>query len=213
MATVWAALRAQILMKLPSDRKFTEGELLVAIATALKAFAAAHTGYASVSTYPADGVTVEFPLPDNNIGTEDAVVGVMVGPAWMRRAYVWPSDALEARNTYLLWPGGTIRFPVPPSKDLTVYYVAFYPSPETDDSVITVPSWAEEALAYYAAAKLLERIAAKTAQLGAFKSRKEAGDPEDNPILRLVEHYYRRYKSILAAHPPPQYSRLLPAGR
>jgi hypothetical protein len=224
MSVTWAALKAQIGRKLddPTYAKYSATLLMDVVNDALTAFAATHTGVASDFPLTGDGTTYEFSLPSDIVDEEGAGVYAVHWKenTWLTRLEYWPGTvwANTTRSTtsyplgYILWPQGKISFSRIPTdgQTVTVHYVAYYPEIVGDNSSITVPRWALEAIKLYAAAVALEPSSTKAATLGQYKSRREAGYPEDNPVLRLAEHYLKRYYEILAAHPSPQYTKLQP---
>lgn len=225
MSVAWGTLKAQLARKLndPDHRKYSSDLLLDAVNDALAAFASAHTGLASDFTLTGDGETYEFSLPPDIVEEEGAGVYAVLWQenTWLRRLEYWPGRAwpYPERTTtslplgYILWPQGKISFSRIPldGQEITLHYVAYYPEVTNDNSLITVPRWAREAIKLYAAAVVLEPSSTKASRLGQYKTRQAAGDPEDNPLLRLAEHYMRRYREILASHPTPQYAKLPPA--
>ena len=222
MATTWATFKAKIARKLddPTYKKYSETLLLDAVNDALAAFAAAHTGVASDFAITGDGSTYEFDLPADIVEEEGAGVYAVHWKenTWLTRREYWPGTAWAntSRTTtsnplgFVLWPQGVINFTRVPVSDqaITVHYVAYYPEVADDASSITVPRWALEAIKLYVAAVALEPASTKAGTLGQYKTRREAGQPEDNPLLRLAQHYIKRYYEILAAHQPPQYTKL-----
>lgn len=225
MSVTWAVLKAQIGRKLddPTYSKYSETMLLDAVNDALVAFAAAHTGVASDSLVTGDGSTYEFDLPSDVIEEEGAGVYAVhwKESTWLARTEYWPGEAWTstARTTssqplkFILWPQGKISFSRMPTsgQSVTLHYVAYYPTITSDESLITVPRWALEAIKLYSAAVVLEPTSTATGDLRRWNTSRDSGRPEDNPVLRLAEHYLKRYYEILAAHQPPQYTKLQPA--
>ena len=226
MSVTWATLKTQIGRKLkdPSHSKYDEDLLLDAVNDALVAFAASHTGVASDFPIDGDGSTYEFDLPADIVEEEGAGIYAVYWTenTWLTKLEYWPGRAWSStsRTTtssplgYIMWPTGKVSFSRIPAnaQAVTLHYVAYYPTVVGDSSLITVPRWALEAIKLYAAAVSLEPASTKAGNLGQYKSRREAGQPEDNPLLRLAEHYLSRYNEILAAHQPPQYSKIQPVG-
>ena len=225
MASIaWGTLKPQIARKLNDStyKTYSEDLLLDGVNDALEAFAAAHTGVMSDFQLTGDGTTYEFDLPGDIVEEEGAGVYAVHWEknTWLPRLEYWPGEAWpnSTRTTssrplgYILWPQGKISFSrIPDSAQaVTVHYVAYYPEITSDATLITVPRWAREAIKLYVCAVAMEPASAKAGKLGQYKSRKEAGQPEDNPLLRLAEHYMRRYYDILNAHMTPQYSKLQP---
>lgn len=225
MASVtWETLKAQIARKLkdPEHNKYDETLLLDGINDALWAFAADHTGVASDIDYSGDGSTYEYDLPGDIVDTEDAGVYAVhwKNNVWIPEIEYWPGRAWESstRSTasrpraYVLWPTGKISFTrVPESgQTVTLYYVAHYPTVTTDSSSITVPAWAREALKLYVCARTLEPVTNQTADLARWKSKRDSGTPEHNPMLMLCEYYMKQYWHRIGRHSPPQYAKMMP---
>jgi len=226
MSVTWGVLKGQIARKLndPENKKYSEEVLADAVNDALLAFAASHTGVASDFDLEGDGETYQYDLPPDIIEEEGAGVYAVHWEenTWLARLEYWPGEAWPNTERsmssnpmgYVLWPTGKITFSRIPADEqvVTIHYVAYYSEVANDDSLIAVPKWALEAIKLYAAATALEPASTKAGALGQYKSRREAGEPEDNPLLRLAEHYLKRYYEILAAHQPPQYVKLQPVG-
>jgi hypothetical protein len=143
---------------------------------------------------------------------------------WLEETEYFPGMAWASatRSTtsspvaYILWPQGKISFSRVPASGQTIklYYVAYYPAIVDDDTLITVPRWAEEPIKLYSAASAIESKSVKTGNLRQYNTKRDAGSPEDNPLLRLAEHYMARYERILAEHPIPQFNKFSnPGGR
>jgi len=225
MSLTWGTLKAQIARRLndADHRTYSEALLRDLVNDALVAFAASHTGMASTFSIEGDGETYEFDLPDNLVDEEGAGVYAVYWKEgqWLSRLEYfpgqdWPSTSRTTSSSpvgYVLWPQDKISFTRVPTdgQDITVYYVAYYPEAENDNSTILVPRWAREAIKYYVLAGALEPGSTKAGKLRQYQSRRDAGDPEDNPLLRLAQYYKQRYYEILAAHPAPQYAKLPPA--
>jgi hypothetical protein len=198
-------------------QKYSASILLDGVNDALRAFASAHTGLASDFTITGDGTTDTFSLPSNIVDSEHAGVYAVqwTNQEWLREERYWPGASYPStsRSTtsvpraYVLWPVGEISFTqVPGSGDtITVHYVAHYDDVVDTNSVISIPNWSIEAIKLYAAAVALAPASTKASELGQYKSRREAGKPEDNPLLRLSMHYMDRFYQILSTHPMPQY--------
>ena len=218
-SVTWSTLRAQIARKLNDTgmQRYTADLLMDGINDALRAFASTHTGLASDFEITGDGSTYTFDLPSNIVDSEHAGVYAVqwTEQRWLYEEKYWPAMELPSstRTTssaplaYFLWPVGKISFTrVPGNGDtITIHYVAYYPAVTGDASQILVPVWAREAVKLYTCAEALAPGSAKTANLRQYQSRREAGKPEDNPLLVLAKHYLARYEQILASHPLPQY--------
>ena len=219
MSFSWSTFRTQIALKLNDTdmQRYSAALLLDCANDALVAFAASHTGVASDFTLTGGGATYVYDLPGDIVDAGNAGVFAVqwTNQEWLRQETYWPGvrwpstsrSTTSKPKAYVLWPTGKISFTQVPASEasIVIHYVAFYPSIVDDDSVITVPLWAREAVKLYAAAIALEPASTKAGQLGQYKSRFESGRPEDNPLLRLSEYYMRRYFRLLQAHPVPQY--------
>jgi len=219
MSIPWSTLRTSIALKLNDStlQRYSADLLLECANDALLAYAATHTGVASDFSITGDGETYTYDLPGDIVDAGNAGVYAVQIPyqEWLREEKYWPGvrwpstsrSTTSKPNAYVLWPTGKISFTQIPGTDaaITVHYVAYYPVIVDTDTAITVPVWAREAIKLYAAAAALEPASTKAGQLGQYKSRFESGKPEDNPLLRLSEHYMHRYYRLLQAHPVPQY--------
>ena len=215
----WSTLKAQIGRKLndPTYSKYSEQLLLDLVNDALIHFASVHTGVKSDFDIVGDGEAYSFDLPDNIVDTEQAgVYGVELDDqTWLREQPYWagmqfPSDTRDTDSSpvaYTMWPTDQISLTRVPSLDevVALHYVAYYPEVTDDTSVITVPYWAREAIKCYVCSEALGPGSVKTAQLRQYQSRREAGKPEDNPLLARADRFVLRYYQILAEHRTPQY--------
>jgi len=214
MAITWGNLHPQIARKLNDEagRRYSEELLRDAVNDALRAFASSHTGLVKTHQVVGDGATATFPLPADMVESRDAgVVAVeWTSGYFLQRMEPFPGTTLPPA-AYLLLPNATIRFGTAPTsgQTVTIYYVAYYPAVVDNTSEIAVPGWAVEAIKLYTAAVALDTYVAKAANLGQYKSRRESGEPEDNPLQELARYYFERYNIILSLHPAPQYELMM----
>ena len=220
MSITWGALRTQIARKLndSSMATYSADILQDAVNDALNAFAASHTGVASDYIITGDGTTYVFDLPDDMVESENAGIYAVEFPEqgfiyeeryWHK--VQWPSIERSTTSTpkaYVLWPVGKISFTqVPGTGDIvTLHYVAYYTTVDDIGDVIAIPRWATEAIKCYVCAVALSAAFAKSGNIRQWNTREDSGTPEDNPLLRLSEHYMERYWQILTQHPEPQYN-------
>lgn len=211
---LWAELRQQVARKLNDEagRRYSNELLMDAVNDALRAFAASHTGMVKTAIIVGDGIQTSFPLPEDIVDTPDAgVFAVEWEPGhFLKKLEPYPGTKFYGLG-YSLMPDATIRFTRAPAlnQSVVMYYVAYYPPVTEDNSEIPVPQWALEAIKLYTAAVALDTYVAKASNLGQYKSRRESGEPEDNPLLELARYYFQRYNTILALHPAPQYERMV----
>lgn len=224
MSTTWGVMLGQIGRKLNDESHATWSEDLLrdCVNDALRALASTHTGYASDFDITGDGSTWQYDLPSNIVQTPDAGVYAVLWDseenAWLKELDYWPNTAWESSTRssssnplgYVLWPQGKISFSRIPAdgQEVTVHYVRHYYEVTSSSTVINVPTWALEAIKLYTCAAALEPMGVKTGKIARFKTRRESGDPEDNPVLLLVRHYMDRYHEILRSHSAPQYALL-----
>jgi hypothetical protein len=206
---LWSTLKIQIGRKV-NDATATkyEDSILDNANDALRLFATVHTGVASVSTITGDGETTQFPLPENCVDSgESSVVGVynVTDDIWLTQVRFFPNEQMQ--TGYYIWPQDKINFaPFPTeSYEYQVHYIAHYNPIVNDNSVISVPTWAIEAIKLYAAGRTLEDAASKMALLGQFRTKVDSGNPEHQPILRLAEMYIEQFWEVINQHRAPQY--------
>jgi len=215
----WGTLKTQIGRRLNdvTHAKYDADLLLDLVNDALIHFAGVHTGLKSDFDITGDGTTYEFDLPQNIVDTEHAGIYAVqwTDQEWLREQPFWhgmkfPSSSRDTDSSpvaYTLWPASKITFGrVPSSGDaITLHYVAYYPDVAIDASPILVPFWAREAIKCYVCAEALGPGSVKASQLRQYQSKREAGKPEDNPLLMRADRFALRYYQILSEHRPPQY--------
>lgn len=148
-----------------------------------------------------DGATAIFTMPDNlyeidlvhvaNIGfieEYDAKPGVGL-----------PASATGAQLAYRR-RGSQLVFNVAPEYSFTVYYDAYYKRLVEQADAANAPRWAEEALAYYAAASALSGKSAGAAAIDQWDQSWDSGNPEHNPLARMSEAFYERYIQSVHTH-------------
>lgn len=218
-SVTWSTLKSEIGLRLndTAHSKYSATLLLTLVNDALRHFASVHTGLASDFTITGDGTTYTFDLPQNIVDTETAGVFSVqwTDQEWIAEDRYWqnrkfPSTSRDTSSQplrYILWPVQQISFTrVPGNGDAVIaHYVAYYPDVIDDTSVINVPVWAREAIKCYVCAEALAPGAVKASQLRQYQSRREAGNPEDNPLQRQSESFAKQYYQRLAEHRPPMY--------
>ena len=215
----WATLKAQIGRRLNDEAhtKYGADLLLDLVNDALIHFASVHTGLKSNFDIPGDGVNYQFDLPQNIVDSENAGIYAVqwTNQEWLQEQPYWhgmkfPSTSTTSSSSpvaYTLWPASKITFGRIPAVGDTIvlHYVAYYPDVIDDTSTMPVPKWAREAVKCYVCAEALGPGSVKAAQLRQYQSRREAGKPEDNPLLKRADRFALRYYQILSEHRPPQY--------
>jgi hypothetical protein len=205
--TTWTTLRSKIAAKAndPTLQRNDAATYLSVANDALVSLAANHTPWRGTVDLVPDSETTLFDLPADMI-EYDQVYGVKWDTKWLNTTDTFAGGEHTKELTYYIWPTGQIQFSAAPvtGKTLTLYYSAYYPDLAADDDLVPAPTWSHEAIALYAAARLLETQAAKMALLGNFKQRTESGTPEDNPLLEVSKYYMKQYWSILGQRPAPR---------
>lgn len=78
-----------------------------------------------------------------------------------------------------------------------VSYLGEYVWVLVDTDVIPGPRWLEEALLHYVVSRALSQRAASSGNISQWNTKVNSGDPEDNPLLRMAEHYMRLAETVL----------------
>lgn len=105
-------------------------------------------------------------------------------------------------NRWILYPEGTVTF----SNELgssggILYYAATWALPSSDSEDIEPPEYAVSAIVLYMASHLLLSAASSAGGLAQYKTKAEAGDPEDNPLEKLSNLFLKRFDIELARLP------------
>jgi len=111
----------------------------------------------------------------------------------------------SAAYYYFEWPEGVLNFlqTIAVGTTLQVDYFAYWERVEVDDEqqLLVIPRWMEEAVRWYVLSMALVKPGAQAANLGQYKTRRDSGSPEDNPLLQYARYCLRRYNEALANHP------------
>lgn len=205
MQATWGELKLQVGRKVndPQAAKMS-ATLLDCFNDALRLFAAVHTGAASTSDIVGDGVTTEYPIPDNMIETAESGSLVTVlnvtKSNWLERSVFVPGE--NELPDYHIWNSRLCFYRAPAlDEQLRVYYSAYYPEVENDASVVNLPGWAFEAVKLYTAGRVLEDPVSQMSLLASFKTKVDSGNPEHNPLMRLSERYISEFWELINQHP------------
>lgn len=229
MSVSWATLRTRVRRSILGDTGtspvWSDDQLLDYIGWALDEFCA-HTAVATSTSYPCDGETHEFVLPDNIYEpiTRAGAVALKqdeqieyLEPIRFTPGATWPDDEPDETSqprAFWEWPTGTLRLGFIPkdSSTLTVYYFAHWDKPTDDNSILDVPHWAEEALAYLVGAIAMSPLGVQTSNIRRWNDRLDSGTPEHNPSHRQAEFFRRMYQEVLRVHPPQERENFFKAG-
>jgi len=87
-----------------------------------------------------------------------------------------------------------------PSGDWRLHYYAYYPKAEGDDSLISLPRWAFQALTMFVASSAMSRKSVNAAQLDQWDTSLDSGKPTDNPLAQEAKRLMNSYLSIVYRH-------------
>jgi hypothetical protein len=181
------------------ESQYSDDELTLYINWALNDFTAYCPAVSDVDyTNEVDGSTATFPLPDN-VYSIDLVKVDSVG--FIEEYDAKPGVGLPASNAKLAYRrrGGLLVFNTAPENPFTVHYDAYYDR-LSEGTPANAPRWAEEALAYYAAAAALSGKSAGSASIDQWDQQWDSGNPEHNPLARMAEAFQERYIQIVHTH-------------
>jgi hypothetical protein len=146
-----------------------------------------------------DGVAVSFALPSNCyriVAVLDSSSGAFI-PALRMNAYGSPGDNLMTNQDWCEYPEGYVTFAntIQVDESMTVYYSAVWPKPSIGSDVISVPSYAHPALAYYAASYTLLNKATSGASLNQWdQAGVDSGTPVMNPMKDMSSYFLERFR-------------------
>lgn len=83
----------------------------------------------------------------------------------------------------------------------TLYYYASYQAVTSGTSAIELPFWAEWAVLNLALSFILYPAMVGQQDLRRFQTRREAGEPEDNPSRAQAEYFHKVYEDLIACFP------------
>lgn len=218
MSIVWGDLSQSILAGLlsdPSGSKYKPEPMLVFAKYAL-AEVSAHTSECATYEWKGDGQTSVFPLPSDMMGNADKNVLVALRSgigtsqektdflsvyknqpetSWM---WVMPSSQ-QRRKVYWAWPSNAITLGFTPvvGETLCLWYFKVWDNPKDDNSLINVPQWMEQALAYFIAGFALQAEATQAATIRQWNIKLDSGTPEDNSVLRMANWYIEQAHRVL----------------
>lgn len=89
-----------------------------------------------------------------------------------------------------------------PSTSLKLFYFAYYPTPTSDDSLITLPRWSYNAVAHLVGALAHTSVSVQSAGIDRWKDRRtDSGTPEDNALRVQQQWMFKVYENELARYP------------
>lgn len=102
--------------------------------------------------------------------------------------------ASESGNMYLEYPENHVSFLAELEDGGTLYYAAYWTMPELDADLLEVPAVALPGVAFYATSYCLMPRAVSSANVGQYKMKIDSGNPEDNPLMSMANHYMKRFE-------------------
>jgi hypothetical protein len=215
MAITWGRLRDQIRRSIIRDDQLTDEQntwanaiLADCMALALDQFCS-HAAVATSVTYTSATGT-EYALPSNRYQELpiNGTVFIWDGETASNPTYLRPISAphkamFPQSGEYSEWPAGTLKLGEAPSdgNNLYVKYFAYYDYPIAVADVVNIPQWATMAIHYLVLSLLMTSEGLQSGMISQWKTRPEAGGPEENALREQHKWYYKLYIDQLARHP------------
>lgn len=221
--TTWSDLTAQFTLLL-SDKgaesgtpSYVESLRILAWNRATQYFAITHTAPIKTAKYvpvtngdglsftkPTDwlqmaGVTIDqvpltdaiiLPLPIDHTSASKGY--------WLRQVDFVPG--LQPDTTGYIDTGSVIYFGDTTISNATLWYYSFYPTITTDTDAAGVPLWAEWGIINLAIAYMLIPAAVGVADLRRYETRRDAGQPEDNPSRIQANWHMKQYLDTVSRY-------------
>ena len=223
-ATTWADLTAQFTLLL-QDQGATAGTpsypeplRMLAWNRAVQYFAVTHTALLKTVkpslVIDGDGLTVVKPddwLQVAGIRIENTpILEAIVLPMptdhtsasqgyWLRSSLFIPGDIPDTTGFSDL--GTSLYFADKTVKNAVVWYYAFYPTVVTSTDPLSIPFWAEWAVVNLAISYMLIPFAVGVADLRRWETKRDAGQPEDNPSRIQANWHQKIYFDAVTHHP------------
>jgi len=224
----WGALKSYILsalLKDPQSVTFTPDMMFIFARWGCVEISQ-HTAEAATKLWAGDGVTTQFPLPDDMIERIDKA-----GLVWYkdsseidyldsvrrRSDMEWPimqnmnipQDTTSTRNAmewrgFWEWPSNTLTLGFTPGLSTTVglEYFRSWAAPQTDDDVLRFPHYLEQPFAYFVAAYATDALGFQSSDIRQWNTKRDSGEPEQNPLHRQSEFYIKQAYRLLSKISP-----------
>jgi len=172
----------------------------------------AHTARERVFEKELAADTASLVLPDDFLDP---------GPVWLlsggTRQFLTPvplkpgevlpdSEAVGDESDFYWWPEGTLNFvrQVASGNTLRVHYWAYWsvPTEPEAEEMLAIPRWLESPVKWHMLMQAMSKPSAQAAYLAQFKTKRDSGDPEDNPLIVAARFYRRQYDLDLSEKPP-----------
>lgn len=211
MARRWGTLKERILRALDDEDRtnptWSDTELTDYLGFALDDLAN-HTARHVTWEYEAAGEVETVELPDDVLAVgpvwfpdRELLVKVDLEPGMLFNDITVTSTSFP--QGYYEWPDGVLNLTrtLGAGETLTVFYWGYYGVPDRDEKTLESPRWADEALYWYMLATAMTKPGVSEAMLNRFNTRRDQGQPEQNPVKKYAEYCLERYHGILNEHP------------
>lgn len=113
------------------------------------------------------------------------------------------ASATSRPDSYYEYPSGTLNFrvAVPLASELRIGYYAYWTPIVLPGDDLGVLPWMEEALHWNVIAQAMAKPAQQMALLRQYQTKRDAGSPEDNPLLAYANYCRKQYERILSNRP------------
>jgi len=97
-----------------------------------------------------------------------------------------------------------LRRQVASGNTLRVHYWAYWsvPTEPEAEEMLAIPRWLESPVKWHMLMQAMSKPSAQAAYLAQFKTKRDSGDPEDNPLIVAARFYRRQYDLDLSEKPP-----------
>lgn len=198
----WAQINDEIstLLDDAALASYPEPLRLTAFNRAQDYFAVTHTAKilrVELTTTPAPDDMVKATLPADMI----EIAGVKGNEAWLRPARFVPGQQLDADAYIDNVKEILVRKDLAP---LTLWYYARYTPLASPTDTTELPLWSQWAVINLAIAYILIPHMIGNASLRRFQTRREAGDPTDNPSRTQAEFHLKQYHAMVSNYKPQE---------
>lgn len=171
---------------------------------------AQHTAVATATAYP-EAIGVEYDLPDNILSGEpiDQTILVFFEQSTGAVTHYQPVDYTEDLETRRIdrgyySVGQKLYLTTAPGagNTLKVRYFAHYDKPYVDSDLVKVPEWAIAPLGYLIGFHALAGFALKASSIRQWNTKKDSGNPVQNPLADQQKYFRRLYDEALLRYPP-----------
>ena len=224
MAIRWTPLKNRILRVLDDTERsrptYSDEELMDYVNSGLTTLASVHTAQECEYIITTPKVENKLVMPENFLALGPVYYQVHGRRVMLQPLKLHPGESIPALIGWLapqpvMWnshsygnisfyeyPAGTLNFSLPVIEGLEMHanYFGYYDRVEAETDIILAPRWAEEALIWYVQMLAMAKPSVQASMLGQYKTKIDAGSPEDNPLLKSVEHCRKMWERILSSN-------------